>query len=59
MPCLCSEYIHGWIIQLEAIEVFAEMDFLTRQNILWDMENNDLKQRTESTSQQQVIKHGK
>ena len=46
-------------MQSEGIEVSAEMEFLTQQNIMLDLENKALKQRLESIAQEQVIKRGK
>ncbi|KAE8777295.1 putative membrane protein [Hordeum vulgare] len=43
-------------LQSEGIEVSAEMEFLTQQNIMLDLENKALKQRLESIAQEQVIK---
>jgi len=36
--------------------VSAEMEFLTQQNIMLDLENKALKQRLESLAQEQLIK---
>uniref|UniRef100_A0A0A9E2N8 BZIP domain-containing protein n=1 Tax=Arundo donax TaxID=35708 RepID=A0A0A9E2N8_ARUDO len=43
-------------LQSEGIEVSAEMEFLTQQNIMLDLENKALKQRLESLAQEQLIK---
>ncbi|KAL6658103.1 hypothetical protein ACP70R_003689 [Stipagrostis hirtigluma subsp. patula] len=43
-------------LQSEGIEVSAEMEFLTQQNIILDLENKALKQRLESLAQEQLIK---
>lgn len=43
-------------LQSEGVEVSAEMDFLTQQNIMLDLENKALKQRLESLAQEQLIK---
>lgn len=46
-------------MQSEGIEVSAEMEFLTQQNIMLDLENKALKQRLESLTQEQRIKRCK
>ncbi|XP_062197497.1 uncharacterized protein At4g06598-like [Phragmites australis] len=43
-------------LQSEGIEVSAELEFLTQQNIMLDLENKALKQRLESIGQEQLIK---
>ena len=43
-------------MQSEGVEVSAEMEFLTQQNIMLDLENKALKQRLESLAQEQLIK---
>jgi len=43
-------------LQSEGVEVSAEMEFLTQQNIMLDLENKALKQRLESLAQEQLIK---
>ncbi|KAK3119960.1 hypothetical protein QOZ80_9AG0678610 [Eleusine coracana subsp. coracana] len=43
-------------LQSEGIEVSAEMEFLTQQNIMLNLENKALKQRLESLAQEQLIK---
>lgn len=43
-------------LQSEGIEVSAEMEFLTQQNMMLDLENKALKQRLESIAKEQVIK---
>jgi regulator of replication initiation timing len=43
-------------MQSEGVEVSAEMEFLTQQNIMLDLENKALKQRLESLTQEQLIK---
>ncbi|RLM58871.1 uncharacterized protein C2845_PM18G04200 [Panicum miliaceum] len=43
-------------LQSEGVEVSAEMEFLTQQNIMLDLENKALKQRLESLTQEQLIK---
>jgi regulator of replication initiation timing len=44
------------ILQAEGMEVSAEMEFLSQQNIMLDLENKALKQRLESLNQEQLIK---
>lgn len=51
--------IHDQIMQSEGVEVSAEMEFLTQQNIMLDLENKALKQRLESLAQEQLIKRCK
>jgi hypothetical protein len=46
-------------MQSEGIEVSAEMEFFTKQNIMLDLENKALKQRLESLAQKQLIKRCK
>jgi hypothetical protein len=46
-------------MQSEGVEVSAEMEFLTQQNIMLDLENKALKQRLESLTQEQLIKRCK
>lgn len=48
-----------WTIQSEGIDVSAEMEFLSQQNIMLDLENKALKQRLESLAQEQLIKRCK
>ncbi|XP_006662832.2 uncharacterized protein At4g06598-like isoform X1 [Oryza brachyantha] len=43
-------------LQSEGIDVSAEMEFLSQQNIMLDLENKALKQRLESLAQEQLIK---
>ncbi|XP_073004440.1 uncharacterized protein At4g06598-like [Typha latifolia] len=43
-------------LQAEGIEVSAEMDFVSQQNLMLDLENKALKQRLESLAQEQLIK---
>ncbi|XP_062182562.1 uncharacterized protein At4g06598-like [Phragmites australis] len=43
-------------LQSEGIEVSAEVEFRTQQNIMLDLENKALKQRLESLAQEQLIK---
>ena len=43
-------------MQSEGVEVSAEMEFLTQQNIMLDLENKALKQKLESLAQEQLIK---
>ncbi|KAL5667213.1 hypothetical protein ACJX0J_019434, partial [Zea mays] len=43
-------------LQSEGVEVSAEMEFLSQQNIMLDLENKALKQRVESLAQEQLIK---
>ncbi|KAL5203726.1 hypothetical protein ABZP36_008597 [Zizania latifolia] len=43
-------------LQSEGIDASAEMEFLTQQNIMLDLENKALKQRLESLAQEQLIK---
>ncbi|KAJ1256720.1 hypothetical protein BS78_K323900 [Paspalum vaginatum] len=43
-------------LQSEGVEVSAEMEFLSQQNIMLDLENKALKQRLESLAQEQLIK---
>ncbi|XP_078156501.1 basic-leucine zipper (bZIP) transcription factor family protein [Carex rostrata] len=43
-------------LQAEGMEVSAEMEFLSQQNIMLDLENKALKQRLESLNQEQLIK---
>ncbi|KAJ4795293.1 Basic-leucine zipper (bZIP) transcription factor family protein [Rhynchospora pubera] len=43
-------------LQAEGMEVSAEMEFLSQQNIMLDLENKALKQRLESLTQEQLIK---
>lgn len=43
-------------LQSEGVDVSAEMEFLTQQNIILDLENKALKQRLESLAQEQLIK---
>ncbi|KAK4483880.1 hypothetical protein RD792_011089 [Penstemon davidsonii] len=44
-------------LQTEGSEVSAELEFLEQQNIVLTMENRALRQRLESISQEQMIKH--
>jgi regulator of replication initiation timing len=46
-------------LQSEGIDVSAEMEFLSQQNIMLDLENKALKQRLESLAQEQLIKRCK
>lgn len=46
-------------LQAEGSEVSAELEFLNQQNIILSMENKTLKQRLESTTQEQLIKYCK
>uniref|UniRef100_A0A0D9XQE4 BZIP domain-containing protein n=1 Tax=Leersia perrieri TaxID=77586 RepID=A0A0D9XQE4_9ORYZ len=43
-------------LQSDGIDVSAEMEFLSQQNIMLDLENKALKQRLESLAQEQLIK---
>ncbi|KAL5204531.1 hypothetical protein ABZP36_009402 [Zizania latifolia] len=43
-------------LQSEGTDTSAEMEFLTQQNIMIDLENKALKQRLESLAQEQLIK---
>lgn len=52
-------YIKWFILQAEGMEVSAEMEFLSQQNIMLDLENKALKQRLESLNQEQLIKRCK
>jgi hypothetical protein len=45
-----------YILQAEGMEVSAEMEFLSQQNIMLDLENKALNQRLESLNQEQLIK---
>ncbi|KAL6525249.1 hypothetical protein OROMI_030842 [Orobanche minor] len=45
------------ILKAEGSEVGAELEFLEQQNIILTMENRALRQRLESVSQEQIIKH--
>jgi hypothetical protein len=53
------EYEKFSSMQSEGIEVSSEMEFLTQQNIMLDLENKALKQRLESLAQEQLIKRCK
>ncbi|XP_008445999.2 uncharacterized protein At4g06598 isoform X2 [Cucumis melo] len=44
-------------LQANGSEVSAELEFLSRQNLILGMENKALKQRLESLSQEQLIKY--
>ncbi|OAY63775.1 Uncharacterized protein ACMD2_05948 [Ananas comosus] len=43
-------------LQAEGLEVSAEIEFLSQQNLILDLENKALKQRLESLAQEQLIK---
>ncbi|KAJ3671600.1 hypothetical protein LUZ60_007679 [Juncus effusus] len=43
-------------LQSEGMEASAELEFLSQQNIMLDLENKALKQRLESLAQEQLIK---
>ncbi|PIN13439.1 hypothetical protein CDL12_13945 [Handroanthus impetiginosus] len=45
------------ILKAEGSEVSAELEFVEQQNIILTMENRALRQRLESISQEQIIKH--
>lgn len=43
--------------QAEGSELSAELEFVDQQNIILSMENRALRQRLDSLSQEQLIKH--
>ncbi|XP_012855003.1 PREDICTED: uncharacterized protein At4g06598 isoform X2 [Erythranthe guttata] len=45
------------ILKAEGFEISAELEFVEQQNIILSMENRTLRQRLESISQEQMIKH--
>lgn len=44
-------------LQAEGLEVSAELDFVDQQNLMLSLENKALKQRLDSLTQEQLIKH--
>lgn len=50
-------YLYLVKFQAEGSELSAELEFLDQQNIILSMENRALRQRLDSLSQEQLIKH--
>lgn len=60
--CICTSgtdvtYFYLVTFQAEGSELSAELEFVDQQNIILSMENRALRQRLDSLSQEQLIKH--